>query len=65
MRLRPILLTTLAIVLGSLILMPDPVFGGLAITFVFGAATSTVFTIFLIPILLNVYFRKFPYRAKA
>lgn len=64
-RLRPILLTTLAIVLGSLILMPDPVFGGLAITFVFGAAASTVFTIFLIPILLNVYFRKFPYRAKA
>ena len=64
-RLRPILLTTLAIILGSLILLPDPVFGGLAITFVFGAAASTVFTIFLIPILLNVYFRRFPYRAKA
>ena len=63
-RLRPILLTTLAIILGSLILMPDPVFGGLAITFVFGAAASTVFTIFLIPILLDWYFRKFPYRVK-
>ena len=64
-RLRPILLTTLAIILGSLILLPDPVFGGLAITFVFGAAASTAFTIFLIPILLNIYFRCFPYRAKA
>ena len=63
-RLRPILLTTLAIILGSLILLPDPVFGGLAITFVFGAAASTVFTIFLIPILLNWYFRKYPYVAK-
>ena len=47
------LLTTLAIVLGSVILIPDPVFGGLAITFIFGTTASTLFTIFLIPILLK------------
>ena len=56
-RLRPILLTTLAIVLGSLILMPDPVFGGLAITFVFGTVASTLLTVLLVPILLRLYFR--------
>ncbi len=56
-RLRPILLTTLAIVLGSVILVPDPVFGGLAITFIFGTVVSTALTIFLVPILLNFYFR--------
>ena len=61
-RLRPILLTTLAIILGSVILIPDPVFGGLAITFIFGTTASTLFTIFLIPILLNVYFTRHPYR---
>ena len=60
-RLRPILLTTLAIILGSVILIPDPVFGGLAITFIFGTTASTLFTIFLIPILLNVYFTRHPY----
>lgn len=61
-RLRPILLTTLAIILGSVILLPDPVFGGLAITFIFGTAASTLFTIFLTPILLNIYFTRWPYR---
>lgn len=64
-RLRPIMLTTLAIILGSLILMPDPVFGGLAITFVFGTATSTLFTMILIPILIRLYFQKYPYQVKA
>src|SRR3546814_10304256 len=40
-RLRPILLTTLAIVLGSAIMLPDPVFGGLAISLIFGTLAST------------------------
>ena len=60
-RLRPILLTTLAILLGSVILIPDPVFGGLAITFIFGTVASTIGTIFLVPVLLNYYFAKHPY----
>ena len=60
-RLRPILLTTLAIILGSVVMITDPVFCGLAISFIFGTAASTVFTIFLIPILLSFYYKRWPY----
>jgi len=50
-RLRPILLTMLAIVLGSAIMVKDPVFGGLAISLIFGTVVSTLLTIFVVPIL--------------
>lgn len=50
-RLRPILLTTLAIVLGSAIMVPDPVFGGLAVSLIFGTLASTVLTVFVVPVL--------------
>ena len=49
-RLRPILLTALAIVLGSAIMISDPVFGGLAISLIFGAFASTTLTLFVIPL---------------
>ena len=48
-RLRPIVLTALAIMLGSAIMLTDPVFGGLAISLIFGALASTVLTLFVIP----------------
>ncbi len=54
-RLRPILLTTLAIVLGSAIMVTDPVFGGLAISLIFGTVVSTVLTVFVVPILYYLY----------
>lgn len=54
-RLRPIILTTLAIVMGSLIMIPDPVFGGLAITLIFGSVTSAAFTVFVVPLLYQIY----------
>jgi len=50
-RLRPILLTMLAIILGSAIMVPDPVFGGLAISLIFGTLASTVLTVFVVPTL--------------
>lgn len=50
-RLRPILLTTLAIILGSAIMVTDPVFGGLAISLIFGTVISTALTVFVVPIL--------------
>lgn len=53
-RLRPILLTTLAIVLGSAIMVSDPVFGGLAISLIFGTVVSTVLTVFVVPILYDL-----------
>ena len=50
-RLRPILLTTLAIICGTAIMVPDAVIGGLAISLIFGAASSAVFTVFVVPLL--------------
>lgn len=53
-RLRPILLTTLAIIFGSAIMVTDPVFGGLAISLIFGTVVSTALTIFVVPILYEL-----------
>ena len=49
-RLSPILLTALAIILGSAIMISDPVFGGLAISLIFGSLASTLLTLFVIPL---------------
>jgi len=50
-RFRPILLTALAIILGSLIMITDPVFGGLAVSLIFGTFASTLLTLVVIPLL--------------
>ncbi len=51
LRLIPIMLTTLAIAFGTMIMVPDPVFGGLAIGLIFGAISSAVLTVFVVPLL--------------
>ena len=50
-RLLPILLTALAIILGSTVMISDPVFGGLAISLIFGAFASTTLTLYVIPLI--------------
>jgi multidrug efflux pump subunit AcrB len=50
-RLRPILLTALAIILGSMVMLSDAVFGGLAISLIFGTLAATVLTLIVVPIL--------------
>ena len=50
-RARPILLTTLAVMLGSSVMLADPVFGGLAISLIFGTAVSSALTIIIVPVL--------------
>ncbi len=57
-RLRPILLTALAIILGTLVMIVDPVFGGLAIALIFGTFASTVLTLLVIPLIYFVYQRR-------
>ncbi|GMR20084.1 MAG: efflux RND transporter permease subunit [Gammaproteobacteria bacterium] len=54
-RLRPILLTALAIILGTLVIIVDPVFGGLAVSLIYGTLVSTVLTLFVIPLLYYLY----------
>ncbi len=51
-RLRPILLTSLTTLLGSLTIASDPVWSGLAWAIVFGLSLSTILTLIIYPTLL-------------
>jgi multidrug efflux pump subunit AcrB len=53
-RLRPILLTSTTTVLGSLTIASDPVWSGLAWSIVFGLSLSSLFTLGVFPVLLNL-----------
>jgi len=57
-RLRPIMLTAAAIILGTLIMAFDPVFGGLAVSLIYGTFASTVLTLFVIPLVYFLYERR-------
>ncbi len=59
-RLRPIMLTAAAIILGTLIMAVDPVFGGLAVSLIYGTFASTVLTLFVIPLVYFLYERRAP-----
>ena len=49
-RLRPILLTRRAAMLGAAPIIIDPIFSGLAWSLIFGLFASTLFTLFVIPV---------------
>ncbi len=49
-RLRPILLTASAAMLGAAPIIIDPIFSGLAWSLIFGLFASTLFTLFVIPV---------------
>jgi len=51
-RAKPILLTAVAIILGSLLLATDPIFGGLGVALIFGSMASTAVSLFYIPVLM-------------
>ena len=57
LRLRPILLTALSIVLGSAIMLKDPMFSGLAISLIFGTLAATVLTLLVVPLMLYALLR--------
>jgi len=48
-RFRPMLLTASAVVVGASVILFDPIFQGLAISLLFGLASSTVLTVLVIP----------------
>jgi multidrug efflux pump subunit AcrB len=54
-RFRPIMLTALAIILGSAIMITDPVFGGLAVSLIFGTFASTALTLLVIPLMYYLW----------
>lgn len=51
-RMRPILLTALAVILGSAVMLSDPMFVGLAISLIFGTIAATLLTLLVVPVLL-------------
>lgn len=60
-RFRPILLTASAAMFGSAVITLDPIFSGLAWSFIFGIFASTAFTLIVVPVIYHlVYSRKTP-----
>lgn len=64
-RFRPILLTALAIIFGSAVMVTDPVFAGLAVSLMFGTLASTMLTLIVIPLLYDIWQRWLSNRSKA
>jgi len=53
-RFKPILLTALAAMIGAATILLDPIFQGLAISLLFGLASSTLLTVLVIPVIYVV-----------
>jgi len=53
-RFKPILLTALAAMIGASVILFDPIFQGLAISLLFGLASSTLLTVLVIPVIYIV-----------
>lgn len=51
LRFRPMLLTAAAVVVGSSVMLFDPIFQGLAISLIFGEVAATILSRFAVPIL--------------
>jgi multidrug efflux pump subunit AcrB len=57
-RFKPILLTALAAMIGAAVILTDPIFQGLAISLLFGLASSTLLTVLVIPAIYRVLKRE-------
>jgi multidrug efflux pump subunit AcrB len=62
-RFRPIVLTALAAMIGAATILTDPIFQGLAISLLFGLASSTLLTVLVIPA-IYVWLRDDPVAAR-
>jgi multidrug efflux pump subunit AcrB len=56
-RFRPIVLTAAAVVVGSFVMLFDPIFQGLAIAMMFGAVAATGLTLVAVPLLYYEVFK--------
>jgi len=52
-RAKPIMLTAIAIILGSALLTSDPVFGGLGVALISGTVAAVIISLIFIPILMD------------
>jgi len=60
-RARPILLTALAVIAGTSIMISDPVFGGLGVSMAFGTFASTALTLFIVPLIYYLWQKDKPF----
>ncbi len=51
LRFRPMLLTAAAVVVGSSVMLKDPIFQGLAVSLIFGEVAATIISRFAVPVL--------------
>ena len=51
LRFRPMLLTAAAVVVGSSVMLKDPIFQGLAVSLIFGEVAATIISRFTVPVL--------------
>ena len=59
-RARPILLTALAVIAGTSIMITDPVFGGLGVSMAFGTLAATILTLFVTPLMYYLWHKDRP-----
>jgi multidrug efflux pump subunit AcrB len=59
-RFRPIVLTAAAVVVGSFVMLFDPIFEGLAIAMMFGAVAATALTLVAVPLVYYELFKQSP-----
>ena len=57
-RTRPIILTSGAVVIGSVVMLFDPIFQGLAISLIWGGVLSTILTLVVVPLVYYMAERK-------
>lgn len=59
-RALPICLTAVAAMMGGFFIIDDPIFGGLAVSLIFGLLVSTLLTLVVIPVVYYAYhYQKF------
>jgi len=63
-RARPILLTALAVIAGTSIMITDPVFGGLGVSMAFGTLAATILTLFVTPLMYYLWYRNRPWESE-
>ncbi len=57
-RAKPIVLTGIAAMIGGFFIIDDPIFGGLAISLIFGLLVSTILTLLVIPVVYYAVMHK-------
>ena len=63
-RARPILLTALAVIAGTSVMISDPVFGGLGVSMAFGTLAATILTLFITPLMYYLWHRNHPWESE-